>query len=139
MDTEGRFRSDYPIRDAECNWFICDRQQRLSGYLIVSQYSQNELYLYDPSSDSWIKKASIPPGSGSYLPVALSTATHGYYFDGYTGFEYDPVGDKWREVAYIPVGSRNDAFSFAIGNTLYVGSGREASYKDFWQGDVERF
>jgi hypothetical protein len=109
------------------------------AYVIVTQYSQKELYLYDPLSDTWIKKASVPYEFGSYLPVVLATVTHGYYFDGYAGFEYDPIGDNWRQVTFIPIGSRNEPFSFAIGNTLYVGGGRDGNFKDFWQGEVERF
>jgi N-acetylneuraminic acid mutarotase len=124
-----------------------DQTKRVTGafvvnnqaYVLVTNYSQHELYLYNSSTDTWIKKNNLPHvTSGSYLPSVLSTTTHGYYFDGWTGLEYNPAQDQWRSVDFTPA-IRNDSFFFSINNDIFLGGGREGNFKDFWKGETGEF
>jgi hypothetical protein len=51
---------------------------------------------------------------------------------------YDLQNDTWHLVDFDPVPTRNDAFFFSIGEKLFLGGGRENSYKDFWECDTSK-
>ena len=73
---------------------------------------RTETYLYDPTSDGWTQKASMP-SNHSYAAVACSIGPKAYIFggidnsnnwDGYkTLYIYDTLTDSWSVGADVPV------------------------------------
>lgn len=109
----------------------------------------NDLWEYDPSSDSWTKKADFP-GTKRLDAIGLSIGNKGYvglgidceYCGGTDDFwEYVPATDSWLQRADFPGGARADAMAFSIGDKGYVGTGSYQDYDssiiygDFWEFD----
>jgi N-acetylneuraminic acid mutarotase len=107
------------------------------AFVVTSLYSYGELYEYDHVNDSWTAKNTIAD-MGNF-PAVISTASHAYYQVDYRMIQYDIDTDSWNSVDFYPVPSRNDTFFFSIGEKLFIGGGRENSYKDFWECDTSMF
>ena len=107
------------------------------AFVIAPVYGASELFEYDFVNDVWITKNDINGLSGD-LPAIVATDSHAYYIFNYNALEYDIDDDSWRAVDFDPVPSRNDAFIFSIGEKIFLGGGRENSYKDFWECDTTK-
>jgi N-acetylneuraminic acid mutarotase len=95
------------------------------------------LWQYDPSSDTWNKKADFP--YETYGSVGFSLNNKGYIGLGHAGSEfwqYDPEKDAWsKTVNFIP-GFRTGAKAIVIDNKAYVGLGSPSWTvypKDMWE------
>lgn len=83
---------------------------------------------YDPSTDQWTQKASLPDSASNDLSSTVINgrlyATMGFDGIGYSNktFCYDPSTNRWTELAASPHCILGKA-SFAIGDWFYVGSG----------------
>jgi hypothetical protein len=105
----------------------------------------DDLYAYDPSTDSWTKKSSL--GIGLEQLVCMVINNKAYVGIGESRqlaantnqfFEYDPQADSWTRKADFPGTLRRGAFGLAIGNMGYLGFGYDqgaAALNDFWQYD----
>lgn len=115
------------------------------GYIGTGQYYNNDFWEYNPSGDSWTKKADFP-GSARSDAAGFSIGTKGYIGTGYDGneyydaatdqihigekndfYEYDASSDTWIKKADFPFSAR-DAVGFSIGSKGYIGTGFQSSY-----------
>jgi len=116
------------------------------GYVTNS----NAFWCYDPSSDSWVSKASIPylndvirngfafsigskgyAGGGDYWSLRLGNSDTSnwcsYQSFKYDFYEYDPISNIWIPKSGI---SGFNSCAFTIGNTAYLGLSKGATYCD---------
>ena len=100
-----------------------------------------DFWKYTPSSDQWIKVASIPVRMTA--GVAFSISNLGFVGTGGSGngeeefYRYNPVSDTWAQIADFVGGERVSAVAFSIGPRGYVGTGFNPSanpedQKDLW-------
>lgn len=104
----------------------------------------NTLYEYDPSTDSWTKKASTLAGMGTVITGGGAAAANGklYTFGGgylkdennfvttYNVQEYDPSTDKWVLKGELP--KKNYAFGMAvIDNKIYIVGGEASVLEEY--------
>ncbi len=126
------------------------------GY-VISGYSsgyENDMWAYNPSSDSWTEMRKISNYTdddfdNDYSNIARadgSTFTingRGYLVCGTNGslvnnvWEYDPVQDLWTERTEFEGSSRTEAVGFSAGSYGYIVTGRSSSYYfyDLWTFD----
>jgi hypothetical protein len=111
----------------------------------------NEFWEYDPSTNSWTQKASLPKSRG--MAVGFSIGTKGYigtgYKDSYTDYNYpglayqdfwewDQGTNTWTQKATFGGIARFGAIGFSIGNKGYIGIGSDGGnnpLNDFWEWD----
>ena len=105
--------------------------------------SLNDLWQYDPSSDSWTQKANYPgkaKDGGAFAFTIGNIAYLGTGFDStykcYSDFwKYNPQTDTWIQKDSFGGGIRNAAVAFSIGNRGYAGGGDTPNFvcfNDFW-------
>lgn len=105
----------------------------------------NDLWEYDPSTDTWTQMASLPADQ-RYAPVGFSIGAKGYVGTGidqmaklYNDFwEYDPPpNNSWVQKTNFGGAARVHAVGFAIGDRGYLGTGVAGAtyYNDFWEYD----
>ena len=111
------------------------------GTGFVYENTTTDFFEYNPSIDTWTKKADFP-GGGRYAAVGFSINGKGYLGMGYASgnshqfYEYDPKTDKWRKLADFPGIGYGDLVGFTINGYGYVGLGtNEDKYADFWRYD----
>ncbi len=107
----------------------------------------NDVYAYDPTSNSWTSKAPYP--IQIYRAPGAACNGKGYVFGGrssfmsmYDVYEYDPATDSWAAKTPMPPapgssGGRDGGSAFAVGTKFYFGLGRDDSFYDFhfWEFD----
>ena len=111
-----------------------------------------DLWEYDPATDQWANRASLPEGA-RYDAVGFTIGTKGYIGMGYIiaattvyykdFWEYDPAANTWSKKADFGDATapdetgRSASFGFSIGGKGYVGAGHDGSiyYRDFWEYD----
>ncbi|HML84169.1 MAG TPA: kelch repeat-containing protein [Bacteroidales bacterium] len=104
----------------------------------------NDLWAYDPISDTWSQKADFPAEARSFS-VGFALMNKGYlglggrslgtvlkYFDDF--WEYDPITNCWTQKNNFPGGARTGAFAITSNNSGYVIAGTvEQPFSDVWQ------
>lgn len=106
------------------------------------QVFSNNLWAYDPATDSWSQRASLPSG-GRSMSSAFVIGTDAYVATGYWSnserelWRYNSITNTWSQRASLPDGAgRYDAIGFAIGGFGYVGLGVWGSDRnDLWRYD----
>ena len=117
----------------------------VSGGLRRRKYYRDALYAYDPATNTWASKRSLPitgyRGISGVIDGKLYVVTSChwqedclYYGDyrpppGHTDlwlFRYDPRTDTWTELA-IPPGLFGPGMGGTIGGKLYVGNGQSST------------
>jgi N-acetylneuraminic acid mutarotase len=105
----------------------------------------NDLWQYDPVTNTWVQKANYPGGSGLgiYFATGFTIDSKGYVCCGKKGpnnysnelWEYKPSIDEWTQRASFPGGVRYQLSSFSIGYEGYVGLGatQDIFKSDFWK------
>ena len=112
------------------------------------QSCRNELWEYNPQTDSWVQKASMPLcrpaavaftiGEVAYVGTGVASGT------GITGtkefWKYEPAFDTWTPIADFGGIGRREAVAFVINNKGYVGLGGTNEggiqrFSDFWEYD----
>lgn len=115
------------------------------GTGVVSGGVANDLWMYDPTTDSWTQKAN-PPGYSRYAAVGIAIGNYGYIGLGYTEeagggllkswAQYNPSNNTWTQKADFDGSARYFASAFTLGNYGYVGLGYDGAYKnDWWRYD----
>jgi N-acetylneuraminic acid mutarotase len=97
----------------------------------------NDLWQYNPVNDKWVQKADMP-GYGRWYAVGVNAfINNGVVATGRSGttilndcWEYFPSSNSWFQLPNVGGGPRSGAAAFAIGNTLYIGTGGISN--DFW-------
>lgn len=116
------------------------------GYLccgkIGPSYYSNELWEYNPGSNSWLQKAYLP-GVVRYGGSAFTIGNYAYYgfgtdenmFDN-DFYRYDPASNTWTTLANFPGSPRFNGSTFVLYNYGYLVFGSDGGYKDeLWQYD----
>lgn len=102
-----------------------------------------DLWQFDPSTDSWAKKADFP-GKARVAPACFVIGNYAYVVCGSVKnsgtcvnecWQYNANTDTWAQKANFPGGARTYAVGFAIDSLGYVGTGAnelQNFYKDFY-------
>ena len=108
----------------------------VSGGIRNSEQRSRHLYMYDPVSDMWTKKASMPtPGSagvtgviGGQLYVLTGCTGHAFCnpFPFLAFYRYDPLTDKWTTLG-IPRSLHREGMGGVIGGKFYVVGGHHTN------------
>jgi hypothetical protein len=100
----------------------------------TAEVTKNDLWSYDPLTDSWTQKANLP-GVARRNAIAFTINGKGYVGTGYSQaesilgvelsdfWEYNPTTNSWTQRASYPV-AIYFATGFAIGNKGYVCGGK---------------
>jgi N-acetylneuraminic acid mutarotase len=118
----------------------------VSGGADSASHATNDLHMYDPGTNTWIAKASLPAGVNVYAGNAFTINGLGYVVDGelpgsynydHTLHQYDPVADQWVTKAGFPGTGGYTATSFAIGKYGYLGLGFSPYLDSFYRYDAQ--
>lgn len=147
-------KSDFPggKREGAAGFVIDDKGYVCSGYFRSngSDTWYNDLWKYNPSTDTWTQKADFP-GTARHYAVSYSAMSKGFIATGVgpsilvnqttllnDSWEYDATSNNWYTLPSIGGGGRYASAGFAIGNSLYIGGGTADYFtpssmrKDFW-------
>mgnify|MGYP000405387493 CR=1 FL=1 len=114
------------------------------GYICLGQGVTNaffnDLWEFDPVSDTWTQKASFI-GSPRRQSVGFAIDSYGYVGLGVddTGFQkdmyrYSPATNSWTQLSDFGGTGRKEAVGFTMGGQAYVGTGDDGVMRnDFWQ------
>ena len=112
--------------------FVINGKGYVFGGYINNSYKR-DLWEYNPLSNVWAQKASLPAGVKGRMHVATFVINNkGYIVGGALGpldgfetnetWEYDPLNDSWLQRSGIPV-AREFATGFAINGKGYIAMG----------------
>lgn len=115
-------------------WGTCEFVIGGKAYVVggrVGTNDVNEVWAYDPLSDTWEAKAPIP--GERRLAAAFAINGKGYVACGLVQtstmladlLEYDPVADAWTQRAPLPDAARYSAAAFAVGGKGYIVGGNQ--------------
>jgi N-acetylneuraminic acid mutarotase len=119
------------------------------GYLVggrtAANVDLNELWAYDPATDTWQQKTSIP--GTLRMPSAFALGGKGYVTCGLSGsgthlnatWQYDPATDSWASKATFPGSARFSAASFILNGQAYVCSGNTGSANGPYMSDLWKY
>lgn len=104
---------------------------------------RKDLWKYDPMSNSWIEKESLPAPARQYA-MSFSYNNNGYILGGHNSDNYFNEmwtyneSESWFLLDNLPAGARAASALFIIDDFLYFGTGRDADnyYQDFWKYDL---
>jgi len=128
-------RQDFPNAVVAACSFVINGKGYVFGGMIFG-YRTNDLWEYDPTLNSWTKKASPPFASPRRSAASFVIDGKGYIVGGnieYDGgfsretWEYNPVTNTWRQRRKLPEG-RYGATGFVINRKGYVAMGITPSY-----------
>ena len=111
------------------------------GYWTTSCCSTDEMWEYDPATNTWMQKGTFPGGVRSDAS-GFAICDKGYLCAGGEGpyyndlWEYDPLLDSWTLKAPIPTQGRDDGAAFVINGKGYYGFGQiggTTSVSDLWE------
>ena len=125
-----------------CGFTIGNYGYVLGGKQSASNYTNN-LYRYDPASNTWLQMAQFPNGT-RYAMSAFVVNGKAYAGLGTDEnllqtdwWEWNPTNNMWTQKTSFPGSGRFAAGGFAIGSKGYVVCGADGGYKDeLWQYDV---
>ncbi len=109
--------------------YVCSGEKRTGN---VDSYP-NDLWQYDPTSDTWVQKANMP-GLGfaaTGLDGIVNSGVHyGFVVAGGPGgcLLYNPATDTWGTLPDVPGGSRHNFAAFMINRSLVIGGGSGGSF-----------
>ncbi|MDF2436212.1 MAG: type sorting protein [Bacteroidota bacterium] len=115
--------------------YICCGKEGASNY-------SNELWEYNPTSNTWLQKSSFP-GGVRYGGTAFVIGNYAYYGTGTDEnvfnndfYRYSPALNSWTPIASFPGSERFSCSSFTLGTCGYLVFGSDGGYKDeLWQYD----
>jgi N-acetylneuraminic acid mutarotase len=108
---------------------------------IAPSTQYNDFWEYDPSSDTWTKKANFGGGGRMDMEQGFSIMNKGYCGTGqeqYVGYhsdfwEYNQVTDTWVQMADFGGGGTVGICAFSIGCKGYMGMGIQSNAGDLWE------
>jgi hypothetical protein len=103
----------------------------------------NQLWAYDPSSDTWEARAQFP-GNPRQYSSSFVLDNKGYVFCGLSDpsltldevWRYDPNSNSWTQMSDFPGGNRYAPISFVLNGIAYAGLGKEDNnnyHDDLWR------
>ena len=108
-------------------------------YTNQSAYLQ-DFWMYDPSTDSWTRKADFPSADCDAC-VGFSLGNFIYVGSGFNGFgfgptfwKYDPTIDKWTQLRKFQGPARAGAVACTNGERVFFGTGYDTyNENDWWE------
>jgi N-acetylneuraminic acid mutarotase len=101
--------------------FAIGNKGYVGGGFDQNGYYKNDIYEYDPITNTWTRKNVIPVnGEGM---VTFATSAKGYIVFQRELWQYDPEKNTWTRKADFPGLSIRGQSAFAIGDIGYVGTG----------------
>lgn len=102
----------------------------------------NDFWMYDPLTNTWTSKATIP--LATFRSAGVSCNSKGYMIGGATSwapigniYEYSPTLNSWTPKNTFPgiAGGREAGVATSINNKIYFGLGKDDSYfqNDWWE------
>jgi N-acetylneuraminic acid mutarotase len=147
-------KSDYPGAGTSCAAAFTIGHYAYVGTGMTgfnSSTSSKDFYRYDPSSDTWTRKADFP-GVGRNSAAAFAIGNDGYLGTGYSNsgevtdfWHYNPPSDTWTQIKDFGGSYRGSASAFSGSRQGYVGFGMGSlhqagpfgaynnTYIDLWQ------
>lgn len=129
---------DCPVQRYTSTGFSIDSIGYITCGILPGVARYKDLYAYNPRTDSWSQKESLPSTALNRSYATVVTLDHkAYLMGGFEGnvmkdfYEYDPVNNSWTQKADYPGGTRNACAGFAIGNYVVMGMGRNTSNTTF--------
>ena len=112
------------------------------GTGVKSGGASKDLWMYNPSTDSWTQKADYG-GDAVYAAVGITIGDYGYIGLGYTGsafkkdwWQYNASTNAWTQKTDYGGSARYFSSAFTLGSYGYVGLGYDGAYKnDWWRYD----
>ncbi len=107
----------------------------------------DQLWAYDPSSDSWEARSQFP-GTPRQYSSSFVLDHKAYVFCGLSDpsltldevWRYDPNSKSWTQMSDFPGGNRYAPISFVLNGIAYAGLGKEnetSYHDDLWRYDPE--
>jgi N-acetylneuraminic acid mutarotase len=125
--------ADYPHPSFWPASFMIGDDLYVSGGLVSSSpvVGTNDLQEYDPTTNTWTSKSSLPAGTNLYCASSFTINGMGYILNGQivngsysTGlWQYNPTSDTWTAMAPFPGTPNYTASSFSIGPYGFLGLG----------------
>lgn len=110
------------------------------GYFVGGKDSYNarefnDLWMYDPSDNTWTEKASIPIDVWGGESFATTDFAYILFYEQL--WRYDPNNDEWTRVSDFPGSAESQRTAFSIGDKGYVGTGYTGinPTDEFWEYD----
>ena len=102
----------------------------------------NDLWRYDPGTNSWSRMADLPARGRAFSAVFVigenAYVTGGSTVDDRDLWRYSVATDTWTRLADYPGACISRGTAFAVGNKGYVGLGwSDGSCDDVWEYDPE--
>ena len=88
-----------------------------------NQNPSNDLWEYDPATDTWTAKAPMPAAFEGGVAFAVGGKGHVIADNSSALWQYDPVANSWTVKAPIPSGSLSGRSAFVANGLGYVGCG----------------
>jgi N-acetylneuraminic acid mutarotase len=109
-----------------------------------SGINYNDVWEYNPTNGAWTQLVSLPnanPGqtfsSQHFIYSIFGSDSSGNHSNTFR--QFDPVTNAWTVKNAFPGNSRAFASVFSVGDSCYVGCGRDTAssnpYNDFWRYD----
>jgi N-acetylneuraminic acid mutarotase len=96
----------------------------ISGRIYVSGgYLANTLFVYNPTTDTWVRKADMPSTGGYGAQGAIGGKLY-VYAGGYKFWRYDPATNRWTALP-SPTWKHSQGGFGVIGGKLYLAGGEE--------------
>jgi RHS repeat-associated protein len=109
---------------------------------------RNDMWKFDPSTDTWSSIAPLPISGGLYGPVSFTLNGKGYVGMGFNGtntddsssytklfWQYDPTVNKWYSITPFRGSKSALGVAFSIGSYGYAGAGTNRYYSILGGGD----
>jgi N-acetylneuraminic acid mutarotase len=109
--------------------YVCCGKIGFSSYL-------NQLWEYDPVTNSWLQRPNFPGGVryglSSFVVNGKAYVGLGTNEDSYTRdlWEYNPSTNLWAQKADLPGSARFSSTGFSIGTKGYIVLGGDGGYRD---------
>lgn len=116
------------------------------GYYFGPDYHYlTDFWEYDPSTDTWTRKADFEGNGKPVYNVGLSIDGKGYImtytdgpFDQNKFWQYNPITNSWLQKATFIGPKRSLSIGFAINGKGFIGAGSSSTIlQDFWEYDPE--
>lgn len=121
------------------------------GYVGLGSDSCDDIWEYNPETDTWTEKGNFPGLGRTERPVSFAIDDKGYVAIGADDFgtysnslwQYNHTTDTWQEKAPFPGQGRGVAVSFVIDGKAYIGAGvyydiqGQHILSDFWKYDPQ--
>jgi hypothetical protein len=136
-----------PVSESKYNGaFFCLNDKLYYGLNFTNNYPSNNslnlsFWMYNPVSNNWIQKKSLPPITSNGVVAYFSINNKGYVLFYDNKFcEYDPGTDTWRQLTDYPgTPYYFGRIAFVIDGKAYAGAGRDRYYSSVCSNDLYTF